>query len=226
MHLEPAFEYAEPLVYTLTIDGKTTKKRGKKRDQFAAELLHFSDCVLNDRAPEPSAEEGAQDVRIVEALYESAGRGERSPSRRLRPTAPPGVRKRWICLRSGSLCSSTPRRHTISARRSRAQAPFDAVDLNAVAAGLLRDLASIQTSPHKERGYRGAAGAVMRLDDPLVMLRQADGTIRKIAAIGPSSARIIAEVLETGGSATVEAAIAASGRAVDVARRRGLRTIS
>ena len=64
----------------------------------------------------------------------------------------------------------------------------------------------------------------MRLDDPLARLRQADGTIRKIAAIGPSSARIIAEVLETGGSATVEAAIAASGRAIDVARRRGLRT--
>ncbi len=75
VHLEPAFEYAEPLVYTLTIDGKTTKKRGKKRDQFAAELLHFSDCVLKDRAPEPSAEEGAQDVRIVEALYESARQG-------------------------------------------------------------------------------------------------------------------------------------------------------
>ena len=75
VHLEPAFEYAEPLVYTLTLDGKTTKKRGKKRDQFAAELLHFSDCVLKDRAPEPSAEEGAQDVRIVEALYESARQG-------------------------------------------------------------------------------------------------------------------------------------------------------
>jgi len=60
---------------------------------------------------------------------------------------------------------------------------------------LLRVLASIQTSPHKERGYRGAAGAVMRLDDPLLTLRQADGTLRKIAAIGPSSARIVAEVL-------------------------------
>ena len=59
----------------LKILAALTARRSQKRDQFAAELLHFSDCVLKDRAPEPSAEEGAQDVRIVEALYESARQG-------------------------------------------------------------------------------------------------------------------------------------------------------
>jgi hypothetical protein len=30
----------------LTIKGKTTRVRGRRADQFAAELLYFSDCIL------------------------------------------------------------------------------------------------------------------------------------------------------------------------------------
>jgi predicted dehydrogenase len=73
--LDPAYEYAEGLSYELTVDGKTTTKQGAKRDQFAPELVHFSDCIRRDREPEPSGREGMQDVRIVEALYESARTG-------------------------------------------------------------------------------------------------------------------------------------------------------
>ncbi len=76
LHADPAYEYAEGLEYALTIDGKTTRKTVGKRDQFAPELLYFSDCILNDREPEPSGEEGMQDVKIVEALYESARAGK------------------------------------------------------------------------------------------------------------------------------------------------------
>ena len=81
LHVDPAYEYAEGLAYELTVAGKKTRKRIGKRDQFAAELLYFSDCILNDRAPEPSGEEGMHDVRIVEALYKSAktGRAVRIP---------------------------------------------------------------------------------------------------------------------------------------------------
>ena len=91
LHLDPAYEYAEGLGYALIIDGKKTKKTIGKRDQFAAQLLYFSDCILKDRAPEPSGEEGQQDVRIIEALYKSARTGrsvripafkDRHPSRR------------------------------------------------------------------------------------------------------------------------------------------------
>jgi predicted dehydrogenase len=76
IHVDPAYEYAEGLEYEMIVDGKTSKKRIGKRDQFAAELLHFSKCVLENRQPEPSGEEGMQDVRIVEALYESSRRGK------------------------------------------------------------------------------------------------------------------------------------------------------
>jgi glucose-fructose oxidoreductase len=102
LHADPAYEYAEGLEFTLTIDGKTTRKKVAKHDQFAPQLLYFSDCVLKDRQPEPSGEEGLQDVRIVEALYASAKSGRpvtlRPFTKRQRPTASqriskPGIRK-------------------------------------------------------------------------------------------------------------------------------------
>lgn len=85
IHMDPAYEYASPLQYTVTVDDKTTKHRGRKRDQFAAELLYFSDCILKNKDPEPSGEEGARDVRIVNALYESSRSGETVKL----PTLPP-----------------------------------------------------------------------------------------------------------------------------------------
>jgi glucose-fructose oxidoreductase len=81
VRVDAAYEYAEGLEYELNIDGKKTRKSIGKRDHFAPELLYFSDCVLRNRAPEPSGEEGMQDVRIIEALYKSArsGRAIRIP---------------------------------------------------------------------------------------------------------------------------------------------------
>src|SRR5439155_7834846 len=54
LRVDPAYEYAEGLGYELTVNGKTTRKRIGRRDQFAPELLYFSDCVLKNRLPEPS----------------------------------------------------------------------------------------------------------------------------------------------------------------------------
>ena len=112
LHADPAYEYAEGLEFTLTVDGRTTRKKVGKRDQFAPQLVYFSDCILNDRTPEPSGEEGLQDVRIVEALYQSAKRGRpvklRTFTKQARPTGRqritrPGIRKpRLIKVQSAS----------------------------------------------------------------------------------------------------------------------------
>ena len=102
LRVNPAYEYAEGLGYELTVKGKTTRKRIGKRDQFAPELLYFSDCILKNREPEPSGEEGLQDVRIIEALYKSAETGASVPipafDRSKRPTGRqqitrPGLKK-------------------------------------------------------------------------------------------------------------------------------------
>ncbi len=69
---DPAYEYATGIRHQLTVAGKTKIRRFHKKDQFAAELVYFSDCILKDKEPEPSGLEGLADVRIVEAIYESA----------------------------------------------------------------------------------------------------------------------------------------------------------
>ncbi|HEY2797462.1 MAG TPA: Gfo/Idh/MocA family oxidoreductase [Thermoanaerobaculia bacterium] len=72
LRMDPAYELAEPLVQRVTVGGRTSQTTYPKRDQFAPELLYFSDCILKNREPEPSGREGLADVRIIEALLESA----------------------------------------------------------------------------------------------------------------------------------------------------------
>jgi glucose-fructose oxidoreductase len=74
--LDPAYEYAVGLSYRLKIGERETKKKFGKSDQFAPELLYFSDCVLHDRDPEPSGEEGLVDVQIIEAMLQSISSGK------------------------------------------------------------------------------------------------------------------------------------------------------
>lgn len=97
LRVEPAFEYAEALKHTLTVGEKTTTRTFSKRDQFAAELIYFSDCVINDRAVEPSGEEGLADIRIIEKIQQSARSGRRvevhSISRSLRPSRAQNITK-------------------------------------------------------------------------------------------------------------------------------------
>lgn len=74
--LEPAYEYAMALQHRLTLNGERKERRFAKRDQFAPELLYFSDCVLKNHAPEPGPDEGLADVRVIRALYRSAQSGQ------------------------------------------------------------------------------------------------------------------------------------------------------
>jgi glucose-fructose oxidoreductase len=72
---EPAYEYQGDLKLTVTVGGRTTERTFPERDQFAPELVYFSDCVQNREEPEPSGVEGLADVRVIEALYLSAREG-------------------------------------------------------------------------------------------------------------------------------------------------------
>ena len=96
-------------------------------------------------------------------------------------------------------------------------------DVNGTVAALLRDLAAVQKSQQSMWGYKRAAAAILALEEPLESLLQPDGTLRKIPNVGPSSLRVVMEVLQTGASPTVERAIAESGKRSDIDRRRDLR---
>jgi glucose-fructose oxidoreductase len=73
--LDPAYEYAGERRMRVTVGQRTRERVFKPVDQFAPELLHFSDCILDDRTPEPSGVEGRVDVEIIEALLRSAESG-------------------------------------------------------------------------------------------------------------------------------------------------------
>lgn len=97
------------------------------------------------------------------------------------------------------------------------------LDVNAAVGALLRDLAYARSEEPQMFGFKRAAAAILALETPLTELVAPTGALPRISNIGPASARVIHEFLETGGSPTVERAIDASGRRADVERRRMLR---
>ena len=76
LRVDPAYSIGTDLVHHLTRKGRPGRETFKARDQFAAELLYFSDCLLEDREPEPSGEEGLADVRVLRAIERSAEDGK------------------------------------------------------------------------------------------------------------------------------------------------------
>ncbi|HSF10752.1 MAG TPA: Gfo/Idh/MocA family oxidoreductase [Nitrospirales bacterium] len=97
LRVTSAYEYVEPITHYLTVNGKEKKHTFSKRDQFAPQLLKFSDCIVNDTVPEPAGDEGLHDVRIIEALYRSAHKGQPVPlkgvERKRRPTLRQSLRR-------------------------------------------------------------------------------------------------------------------------------------
>jgi predicted dehydrogenase len=98
LHVEPAYEYRQGLAHTLRIGERSQRRRFPNSDQFAPELLHFSNCILQNRPPEPSGREGMVDVRIIEALLRSARSGSvvalsKTPRRGDRAPSPTQVRR-------------------------------------------------------------------------------------------------------------------------------------
>lgn len=92
LRVDPAYELADELKHVLTVNGKPREKSFPKRDQFAPELLYFSDCILQDREPEPSGGEGLIDVRIINALYRSVETAQVVKLPRLRKNVRPTMK--------------------------------------------------------------------------------------------------------------------------------------
>jgi predicted dehydrogenase len=97
LRADPAYEYAGGLKLQIQMGEKSKQRAFAKRDQFAAEIEYFSKCILENKEPEPSGEEGLADVRIVEAIYESAKTGKvvelSSFEKKRRPSLAQEIRK-------------------------------------------------------------------------------------------------------------------------------------
>lgn len=89
-------------------------------------------------------------------------------------------------------------------------------------AELLYEMASLQANERSRMGYKRAATAVVALPESIADVI-AEGRLPDIQYVGPSSARIIMEVVATGRSATVDEAVRRSGNEKDLAAARKLR---
>jgi predicted dehydrogenase len=77
--LDPAFEYERLQMEGSHADGKQEVKLApsiKEAQQFALEIDHFAQCILENKTPFTPGEEGLQDQKIMEAIYESAKTGK------------------------------------------------------------------------------------------------------------------------------------------------------
>jgi predicted dehydrogenase len=90
LEVKPGFGFTDPLRHQLTVGTRVTEKVFPKTDQFGAETKYFSDCILDDREPEPNGEEGLADVRVLLAIEEALETGVPKPitarlERKVRP---------------------------------------------------------------------------------------------------------------------------------------------
>jgi putative hydrolase len=96
------------------------------------------------------------------------------------------------------------------------------VDINLELGGRLLDLAFVAGASPRARGYERAARAVLRLDQAITPLVEAN-TFRAIHGIGPTTDRIARELIAEGTSPHVDRVVAESGKADEVAALRALR---
>jgi predicted dehydrogenase len=81
MGMDPAFSYQGLRQEASKAEGEMEIRQevfiGDK-NQFALEIDHMSQCILNDKRPYTPGEEGLQDLKIIEAIYKSAETGKRT----------------------------------------------------------------------------------------------------------------------------------------------------
>jgi len=95
-------------------------------------------------------------------------------------------------------------------------------DINLELGGLLLDMAAVAGESPRGWGYSRAAKAVLRIDDSITPLVEAN-TFHAVPGIGPTTDRIARELIHEGGSPFVEQAIRDAGKEEAVAKLRRLR---
>jgi hypothetical protein len=79
------------LEHLLTEGTEKNHRSFKNTDHFGGEMKYFSQCILENRDPEPDGYEGLADVRVLEAIARSqkSGKFEKViPVGRTRPVDP------------------------------------------------------------------------------------------------------------------------------------------
>jgi putative hydrolase len=96
-------------------------------------------------------------------------------------------------------------------------------DLNIVAAGLLQDMALVQSNERSRFGYKRAAKIIAAGIDRSVRDLIEEGTLRDVPFLGASTERIVTELVRGGESPSVQKALAAYGKRSEIEKRRRFR---
>jgi predicted dehydrogenase len=75
LRVTPGYGYHDERDLIRTVEGKERKETFKRLDQFGAELVYFSQCILDNTTPEPGGLEGTADIRVIEAILKSMRSG-------------------------------------------------------------------------------------------------------------------------------------------------------
>lgn len=75
LELDPATDYYK---HRLEVGQKKTTEERKleEKNQFALEIDHLSECVMQNKQPKTPGEEGLQDVKLMHLIYEAAQTGK------------------------------------------------------------------------------------------------------------------------------------------------------
>jgi predicted dehydrogenase len=76
LRVDSAYSWEGEQKHTLTINSEKQERSFESHGQLAAEFVYFSDCILQNKNPEPSGMEGLNDVRIIRALNQSIETGK------------------------------------------------------------------------------------------------------------------------------------------------------
>ncbi len=76
LEVDPGFTFHSALEHRMKLKGGERVVRAfPKVDQFGGQTKYFSDCILEDRAPEPDGDEGLADVLVLEAIERALSSG-------------------------------------------------------------------------------------------------------------------------------------------------------
>ena len=96
LYSNPAYQVGTAIKHEWTVDKKKSTDSFKTTDHFGGEMKYFSECIVENKRPEPDGEEGMLDVRVLEAIEKALATGQvqhMEPYTRTRRPDPKQVQK-------------------------------------------------------------------------------------------------------------------------------------
>ena len=76
LYSNPAYQVGTGIKHEVTVEKKKSTESFKTTDHFGGEMKYFSECIVDNKQPEPDGEEGMLDVRVLEAIQKALVTGQ------------------------------------------------------------------------------------------------------------------------------------------------------